>query len=248
MHWTEEFFDEYYLKSSHYLTRAEQTEKEVDFLLKHVEITKESAILDLACGYGRHAIALAKRGYKNVSGLDLTELYIKMAREKAQGLAIPPHFVQGDMSDFEEEKQYDLIYSFFSSMFYYDDKHNLDIIHRIYKGLKRDGYFVIDYFNPLYFLKINKKKDWHITDDDYLILEKYAHNPLSGMITDERLIITPEGKRIKRIFHVRDYTPAELRFHFENIGFEILNVYGDFDGNEYNIDATRQIFVARKPE
>ena len=248
MDWTEEFFDEYYLKSSYYLTGADQTEKEITFLLNHVEISKESAILDLACGYGRHAIALANKGYKNVTGLDLTELYIKMARERASELTVQPHFVQGNMRDLEEQNHYDLIYSFFSSMFYYDDKHNLDILHRIYKGLKRDGYFVIDYFNPLYHLKTNKKKDWYITEEDFLILEKYAHNPISGMITIERLIITPEGKRIKRIFHLRDYTPAELRFHFENIGFEILNVYGDFDGSEYSINAKRQIFITRKPE
>ncbi|HGY54534.1 MAG TPA: class I SAM-dependent methyltransferase [Caldithrix abyssi] len=248
MHWTEEFFDEYYLKSSHYLTSADHTEKEVDFLLDHVEITKESAILDLACGQGRHAIALAKRGYQNITGLDLTEPYIKMARERSQGLEFPPAFVQGNMSDFSEQNKYDLIYSLFSSMFYFDDTHNLDILQRIYNGLKRDGYFVIDYFNPLHFLKINKKKDWYITDDDYLILEKFSHNPISGMITTERLIITPEGKRIKRMFHVRDYTPAELRYHFEHIGFEIVRVFGNFDGDEYTLDAPRQIFITRKPE
>lgn len=248
MHWTEEFFDEYYLESSHSLTSAEQTEKEILFLTSKLELSKNHNILDLACGTGRHAIALAEKGFKNITGLDLTLPYINMAIEASEKLTDPPNFIHANMRDFEEQDQYHLIYSLFSSLFYFDDHHNLDIVKRVYKGLKRDGYFVIDYFNPVFLLKMNKKKDWYITEDNYLVLEKYAHNPISGMITTERIIVTPEGKRIKRMFNVRDYSAAELRFHFEQIGFEILSVYGNFYAEPYTTDSPRQIFVMRKPE
>lgn len=248
MHWTEEFFDEYYLKSSNTLTGAEQTAKEVDFIIEKCALDKDAPVLDLACGFGRHSIELANRGYGNVEGLDLTETYLNMARERAKSLPNPPQFVQGNMQEFAEVEVYQLIFSLFSSMFYFDDHHNLDLIQRVYKALKRDGYFIIDYFNTINFLNQNKRKDWYITDDDYLILEKYSHNPISGMITDERLIITPKGRRIKRMYRLRDYTVAELRYHFENTGFEILDVFGDFEGNKYSLDSPRQIFLMKKPE
>jgi len=248
MHWTEEFFDEYYLKSTDTLTGESQTKKEVDFIIEQTGVTKEKSILDFACGYGRHAIDFAQRGYSSVTGLDLSNLYLNMAREKASQLPNPPKFTEENMKTFKEVDNYDLIYSLFSSMFYFGDKKNLKILNRVYGALRRDGFCVIDYYNPVAFLKKGKKKDWFSTPDNHLVLEKYHHNPLSGTITAERIIITPEGKRIKRIFHTRDYSVAELCFHLEGIGFEIVNVFGNFDSDPFSLDSPRQIYVLRRPE
>ena len=248
MHWTEEFFDDYYLKSIDKITGAEQTNKEVDFVLSNIEISKDSPIMDLACGHGRHAINLAERGFSNITGLDLTSTYIELARQKSREVKHAPKFINEDMKNFEESNSYSLIFSLFTSMFYFSDTHNLDILQRVYKALKREGYFIVDYFNPPSFLKSAKKKDWYFTEDDSVILEKFSHNPISGIITNERMIITPDGTRVKRVYHVRDYTVAELRYHFENIGFEVLDVYGNFDGDKYDLDSPRQIYIMRKPE
>ena len=82
-----------------------------------------------------------------------------MAREKSLELEHPPVFVEENMRNFKEIESYDLIYSLFSSMFYFGDKKNLKILNRIYRALCRDGYCVIDYYNPAAFLKKGKKKD-----------------------------------------------------------------------------------------
>jgi len=248
MHWTEEFFDDYYLKSIDKITGIEQTNKEVDFILSKIEISKDSTIMDLACGHGRHSINLAKRGFKNVNGLDLTSTYIELAQQQSIELEHSPNFITEDMKNFEEKDAYSLIFSLFTSMFYFSDTHNLDILQRVYNALKRDGYFIVDYFNPPSFLKSAKMKDWYFTEDDSAILEKFSHNPISGIITNERIIITPDGNRVKRVYHVRDYTVAELRYHFENIGFEVLDVYGNFDDDKYDLDSPRQIYIMCKPE
>lgn len=247
MDWTEEFFDEYYLQSIEKLTGEEQTRKEVDFLLSKINPARDAEILDLACGHGRHALDLARRGFSRITGIDITSSYIEMARQKASVLPNPPRFIDADMRELNEKNRYQLIYSLFSSMFYFSDDDNLAILRRVFDALKSGGYFVVDYFNPPKFLKSGKRKDWYITENGSAILDKYSHNPISGVLTTERLIITPEGKRIKRVFHLRDYTVSELRFHFESVGFEILDVYGNFDGEKYHIDSDRQIyFMSRK--
>lgn len=247
MHWTEEFFDEYYLKSTAACTGEEQTREEVDFILQQIPIEKDKPILDLACGYGRHALELAQRGYHNVKGIDLTARYVEMARENAKSLPNPPEFSQMDMQEISEQDSYDLIYNLFSSLFYFHDEKNLDILQRIFTALKPEGYFLIDHFNPNTYLNPAKSKEWYFTKDNTLFLEKISHNPVSGMITNERIIITPDGNRINRVFNIRDYSAAELRYHFENIGFEIINVFGDFQGRHYQLNSPRQIFIMRKP-
>jgi 2-polyprenyl-3-methyl-5-hydroxy-6-metoxy-1,4-benzoquinol methylase len=68
----------------------EKAVREVEGLCKIFDkynILKDSKILDLSCGIGRHSIPLAKRGYK-VVGYDISSLYLQKAREwaKSEGL------------------------------------------------------------------------------------------------------------------------------------------------------------------
>lgn len=248
MHWTEEFFDEYYLKSIDSLTGEEQTRREVDFIINQTGVEQDKSVLDFACGHGRHAIELARRGFSRVEGRDLNSNFLEIAREKSADLDNPPEFIQENMRKFKEVDAYDLIYSLFSSMFYFGHKKNIKILYRLHQALHRDGFCVIDYYNPAAFLKKGISKDWFETADQHIVLDKFHHNPLSGAITAERVIVTPDGKRIRRMFNTRDYSASELCFHLEEIGFEIMNVFGSFDEEPFTVDSPRQIYVLRKSE
>lgn len=54
---------------------VEDTKNEVDFLIDQLKLQGNEKILDLACGYGRHSLELARRGY-DVTGIDITSEYI----------------------------------------------------------------------------------------------------------------------------------------------------------------------------
>jgi hypothetical protein len=56
------FFDGHYKEIWKTLIPDELTVKEVDFMVPHFGLQPGSKVLDLMCGYGRHAIALAKKG------------------------------------------------------------------------------------------------------------------------------------------------------------------------------------------
>lgn len=53
------------------------------FLIDQLKLQGNERILDLACGYGRHSLELARRGY-DVTGIDITSEYIKYATEQAK--------------------------------------------------------------------------------------------------------------------------------------------------------------------
>src|SRR4029077_4372889 len=65
--WFEEVFDESYLRTLPFMT-AEQTLREVDFIESSLALPKGGEVLDVGCGYGRHAIELVQRGLA-VTGL-----------------------------------------------------------------------------------------------------------------------------------------------------------------------------------
>jgi len=50
---------------------VQDTENQVDFIVNTLGLTGKEHILDLACGYGRHALSLARRGFR-ITGVDIT--------------------------------------------------------------------------------------------------------------------------------------------------------------------------------
>ena len=66
---------------------TEDTKRQVDFVIQKLHLKGGEKVLDLACGYGRHSLELARRGF-SVTGVDITPAYIQFAREEArrQGL------------------------------------------------------------------------------------------------------------------------------------------------------------------
>ena len=77
------FFDGHYKEIWRSLIPDELTVKEVDFMLPYFNLQPGSQVLDLMCGYGRHAIALAKKGM-NVTAVDNLGDYINEINEVAE--------------------------------------------------------------------------------------------------------------------------------------------------------------------
>jgi methylase of polypeptide subunit release factors len=61
---------------------AAETESEVNFLLRQLPIIKYKSILDLCCGFGRYANALAQNGY-SIVGVDRGTEAFKIAEKSA---------------------------------------------------------------------------------------------------------------------------------------------------------------------
>src|SRR5262249_13089509 len=89
--WFEEVFDEDYLRTLPFM-RADQTLREVEFISDALRVAPGAEILDIACGYGRHAIELVQRGY-NVTGLDLSLPLLLRAADESKRRSLSVNFV-----------------------------------------------------------------------------------------------------------------------------------------------------------
>src|SRR5437762_102596 len=85
--WWRHFFDglavEFWLR----MTPESATQEEADFIERMIKAPKGAELLDIPCGGGRHAMALASRGYR-MTGLDLSPTFLRaaqnLARERGQ--------------------------------------------------------------------------------------------------------------------------------------------------------------------
>jgi len=90
------------------LSWVEDTENQVDFIIKTLELNGKERILDLACRYGRHALTFAKRGY-NVVGVDITKDYIDDAIKTAKEASLNAKFILSDIREVDFKNEFDVV-------------------------------------------------------------------------------------------------------------------------------------------
>ena len=69
---------------------TEDTKKQVDFIINELDLKGNEKILDLACGFGRHSLEFARRGFC-VTGVDITAAYIDFAERRAKDENLNAH-------------------------------------------------------------------------------------------------------------------------------------------------------------
>jgi SAM-dependent methyltransferase len=143
--------------------QMEHAEEEVVGLCRifnEMGFNEQSRILDLSCGIGRHAIALAKRGYY-VVGYDPSKFFLDIARDRAKtelGNTKNLSFYTGDIDSVDKilhdnsEKDFDIIISMCNSIGYTDTKDDLDLFRRILELSVDDAILVTE----------TENRDWRL--------------------------------------------------------------------------------------
>lgn len=256
--WWETLFDEKYLKTYVDIVTPELTKQQITFLLKRLQLKKGAEILDLACGHGRHAIELAKRGYK-VTGLDFSKHFIDIAKKDAKERGIKVNFVRGDMRDLSFVNKFDAITNMFTSFGYFDDESDNELVlQKISRALKPNGKFLIDINNGIRTLARMSQEGK--TDRKTGFLTNVRKDKLSnGLIVTTRDEFDPatmrwsmtrtweeKGKPKSYRTNVRMFSPPELNNMMKRNGLRIEKVWGDFQGSPFDFNARRLVILARK--
>jgi SAM-dependent methyltransferase len=232
--WFEEVFDEDYLRTLPFM-RADQTLREVEFIADALRIAPGSEILDVACGYGRHAIELVQRGY-SVTGLDLSLPLLLRAADESKRRALSVNFVHADMREMAFEKQFDGAYSMLTSFGYFDEDTNLRVAERIGRALKPGARLLLDVVNRDYVVSDLPMRVWW-EGTGCVVLEEVDFNFHTSRIVTHRSIVFEDGRQLEQEISVRAYSLHEIGRLLRQAGFRVmdvsggLNTRGQFFGN-----------------
>lgn len=200
-------------------------------------------ILDLACGFGRHSLLLAQKGY-NVLGFDQSGDYITIANSEAERLNLTVRFQKGDMRQLDMSEEFDAVLSLQSSLAFYDDESNTDILRRINRALKKGGSFVLDQANVFWFASLASR--WEPTVQELADgrIHRYTLSfNANTCIGSGRSVLESEGQSVEGGWDLRFYTLPELRSLSQEIGFAVAHCYGNWDGSQYGTGSPRLITV-----
>ena len=247
----QEWFREFYVEELTELVgfpSPEATEQQVGFVLNKLNLPQRAKILDLCCGYGRITHILAKNRKYQITGFDLSEDFLQIARSEFSAPNIK--YVQGDMRKLPFKNEFDAVVNLFTSFGYFDtDEQNEKILTQINKALKTGGLFFLDYENKFNFVMnevMKKKRSWYNTRHHQLYLIENEYDFLK-----EREIVTfrhyKDGSIVKQVCcNIRLFSFPELEKMLTRNGFEILQVWGDFDGGPLSVESRRVITLSRK--
>ena len=195
-----------------------RTEKEVAFICAYAPQPQFRKVLDICCGMGRHARALARRGYA-VTGIDRDPVAITRARELGGG----PTYVEGDVQDHRPEAAaYDLVIVMSQSFGYFDAAANRDLLQRLANGVRDGGRILLDLWNPEFFAA-------HPGQQDLQTPAGLVHE--TKRVEGDRLFVRldyPGGGQDD--FEWQLFTAAEMRSMAESVGLHLTTACTDFDG------------------
>lgn len=243
--WFEEIFDEDYLHTLPFLT-PQQTEREVGFLLETLELPQGGRVLDVGCGYGRHAMEMAARGYKTV-GLDLSLPLLIRATDAARRVGVNVDFVHGDMREMTFDSEFDGAYCFYTTFGFFDDDTNRRVAAGIAKALKPGGRFVLEMINRDYLIGDLPCRVWW-QGDGCVVLEEVDFNYFTSRLQVQRQIILESGRQLEQDISIRAYSLHEIGKVLTHAGFRVLEVSGNLDlrGRFYGNESRQLIVVAEK--
>jgi SAM-dependent methyltransferase len=118
--WWTEFFDADYIRI--YRKRdARSAGSEAAFVRKILSLRRNQRVLDVCCGYGRHALLLAAAGMR-VTGVDVNPLFLRRARAAAKRAGLDVDFIQSDVRTLELKPIFDAAVNMFTSIGYFDSE------------------------------------------------------------------------------------------------------------------------------
>lgn len=243
--WFEEIFDEDYLHTLPFMT-PQQTEREVSYLLEALELPQGGRVLDVGCGYGRHAMELAARGYKAV-GLDLSLPLLIRATDAARRVGVNVDFVHGDMREMTFENEFDGAYCMFTTFGFFDDDTNRKVAAGMCKALKPGGKLVLEMINRDYLIGDLPCRVWW-QGDGCVLLEEVDFNYFTSRLQVQRQVILENGRQLKQDISIRLYSLHEMGKLLTHAGFKVIEVSGNLDlrGRFYGNESRQLIVVSEK--
>ena len=228
---------------------VEDTGRQVDFLIEKLELKGNEKILDLACGFGRHSLELARRGY-DVTGVDITSEYIEYAAKQAQDEGLSARFICADIREVEFSGEFDVVLNMADGAIGYleNEEENLKIFRVISNALKSGGKHFMDIMNADYAATHFPCKQWD-AGEKCLTLSDFEWDMESKTLIYGQIDI-PYGEPVFQPEMaegnpIRLYSLDEIKELFSALDMRVLDSYADFSGKPSS-DNNIQLMVYSK--
>lgn len=228
--WWRKLFNALYVKTDgDVVENNENTRREVDFIVAAAAIQPHSHILDLCCGQGRHCLELARRGFKNVMGVDRSRYLIRLAKKRAQNEALSVLFKEGDARNPRlAENSFDCVAIMGNSFGYFSNqKDDEKVLTTVGKILRQTGQLVLDITDGAYMAEHFDRRSWEWIDEHHFVCRERSISKEGDRLISREVIVNDEtGVLADQFYAERLYTRASITALLEKTGFRNIRHHG----------------------
>jgi SAM-dependent methyltransferase len=188
------------------------TEQEVAFLVDELGLEAGERVLDVGCGPGRHALALARRDI-DVVGVDLSEDFVELARSSAATDALPARFEVLDVRDLAFHAEFDAAVCLCQGGFgLLGGRDEPAVFERIVAALRPGGRLALSAFSAAFAVRF-------LEDGE-------TFDPASGVLYERSTLRDEKGVEQDFDAWTTCFTVRELEMLSERAGLDVDGVYG----------------------
>ncbi len=188
------------------------TEQEVDFLVETLGLRAGQTVLDVGCGPGRHALALARRGLR-VTGVDASEEFVALASAAAAADGLSAQFTVLDVRDLVGDGDYDAAICLCQGGFgLLGGRDDVDVFARIAGAVRPGGGIAVSAFSVLFaarFLEAGETLD-----------------AATGVLHERATLRNEDGEERQMDLWTTCFTARELELLAALSDVEVRGVYG----------------------
>ena len=201
-------------------------------------------VLDLCCGLGRTSSEFARMGF-DVTGVDITESFLKAAKEDAEYENLNIEYIKADAREFVRSGYFDTIVNLYISFGYFSDQNDdLKLLRNAYESLKPGGVFILETLGKEIVSRDFVEAEWFERAGGFMLTEYEILEAWTFL--KNRWIFIKDGKKTEKIFSQRLYSASEMKSIMQKAGFNKIEIYGDWDESKYDHNAAKLIAVCRK--
>jgi cyclopropane fatty-acyl-phospholipid synthase-like methyltransferase len=243
--WWQDYFDERFVALYRDFLTPQRTEREIQGLMEMTMLAPGAEVLDLACGWGRHSIALARQGFR-VTGMDLSETLLARARKRADKAGVPVELVRGDMREVPWTDRFDAVLSMFSSLGYFlSDDEDVRVLTAARNALKPDGLFVMECMHRDHVVGAFAERDWWDAQDGTLVWVEREFDAVEGI--SREWTRWRRGEQSGEKYHdLRIRSATEWDVLLRRAGLMPVEWYGDWELAPFIHTSPDLIVVARR--
>lgn len=217
--------------------KVRDTQREIRFLhwvfreLADVEVRE---ILDVACGTGRHAIPLSKKGY-TVTGGDRSQAMLAVLEEKVRRASIEIPVIKCDMKDIEFREEFDAIICMYTSFNYLLTDQDIErALAAFHRALRPGGIAILDLMNPIFYIgKFREITVEHHQEAQLCIQRTFKHtlDEVRSLWYQDEFVVADDGNSVstcREIHIMRMLTYPEISRFIRDAQFVDIKCYGNF--------------------
>jgi D-alanine-D-alanine ligase len=227
--WWRTLFNSIYLKTDgDVVENNKNTAQEIDMVCRYASLELNDRILDLCCGQGRHCLELARRGFKNVTGVDRSRYLIRLAKKRAKKEGLAVNFHEGDARRFRlPENSFHCVTLMGNSFGYFDrEEDDVQVLEAVKRVLVPSGLVVMDLADGEWIRTHFDRRSWEWIDEDHFVCrERSLSADGRRLISREVVVHAEKGVIADQFYAERLYTREQIKDLLESVGFASVRFF-----------------------